>query len=246
MMENDRYIVTQSSNISLDVDEDDDDDNSNNENERQSKHEATVLEGLTMVVNLVSSMFSSEKSIDPLFARSIEMGMNDEQLYDCVVAVHNGWVLFNILWILVIMPTFFQIPQYVLQASTKIQTIYYITSGTSVVFGIVALYVGVGAIISLATIPKKSIRLYLHEMGSSVRIPFTFFSMSIIVFFIEICVCFYSIAGSNPYNSVTITTITIGCIGLITAWYCHHTQQDRALLNIHQELANHSPFQRPK
>ena len=236
----------QDSNITVEEEEDDNDDDYKTNKNDNVKQGATCFEGLTMVTNIVLSVFSSEKVIDPLFARSIEIGMNDEQLYDCVVSVHNGWVLFNILWIIVIMPTFFQIPTYILQSNEKIQTIYYITSGISVIFGIVALYVGVGAIISIATIPKKAIRIYLTEMGSAVRVPFTFFSLSIITFFIEICVCFYCINGSNPKNSVTITTITIGCIGLITAWYCHHSQQDRALLNIHRELSNHSPFQNKK
>ena len=103
-----------------------------------------------------------------------------------------------------------------------------------------------GLLITIGCVPQSEIKEFLKEMGSSIRASFTWFSVSIISYMFVLGACFASISGSlENLDPVTVSLIGVLACGMLIAWYHHHTQQDRVLINIskryhslHCELSN--------
>jgi hypothetical protein len=207
-------------------------------------NKASSCEALNLICNIVCATAPGglTKRIDPLFARSIDMCMSDDDLYNSVVSVHNSWAVLIVIWILIVSPAMFTLPSYVLEATSGIQTAYKICAGYATISGIAALYTAIGTVISLGTFPKHGIRLFLTELGSQVRVPFTFFSLSMVSYVGVLSCCFVAIQGSDPNNAPAVFLNVSLLAGIAIAWYFHHVNQDRILLTLHRTLANSSPF----
>jgi hypothetical protein len=192
---------------------------------------------------------NAEKKIDPLFdlalslkdnanTKTIEEKEKDNiELYDSVSTVHNTWGLLIVLWITVVTPFLISTPEYISQANSNLQTAYIVFSGSATVFSIVALYIVINTIIALAVLPKKLIKDWLFEMGSSIRLPIMMFSLSIISFIGCIFCCFCSIRIPNSNNVASSINVSLLCFGIAIASYYGHLKNDTVLETLRNNIS---------
>ena len=106
---------------------------------------AVTVEAFKNVTALIYMTFlgSPKNQIDPLFQRSIEMGIDDKQLYFCVNSVVSAWCILFVMWVSVVTPTLFSIPDYIQSFNSRVVIIYVVCSAIAIMASITALYIGV-------------------------------------------------------------------------------------------------------
>jgi hypothetical protein len=185
---------------------------------------------------ICSSLVGKRNVIDPLFGRFIEMsqGMDDvelaKQLHASVTSIINSWCLLFVMWVSVVAINMYAMPKYVIDNGNSVITaIFKIASGFSTITALMALYSGVGLQISISALPHHAVQTFLVEMGSTLRSPFLYFSLSIVSFLCALGCSFWALSD-DPMDPIKIALIICTGLGTMIAWNHHHLLQDKALL----------------